>query len=107
MTVACLQFDPERGAVAANLDAAERLVGELVRQGGADLVVLPELFASGYFFASTDEARALAARALAQPDAESVQRLLDDFLTSHNRELAAMLGLRRSGDAAADAPAAD
>ena len=56
---------------------------------------------------TVDEARALAARALAQPDAESVQRLLDDFLTSHNRELAAMLGLRRSGDAAADAPAAD
>jgi phosphotransferase system enzyme I (PtsI) len=39
------------------------------------------------------EARALAEEALRQPDAESVQTLLNDFLASHNSDLAALLGL--------------
>ena len=49
-----------------------------------------------------DEAQDLAARALRQPDAESVARLLDYFLACHNAELAALLGLERAGDSLSD-----
>ena len=42
---------------------------------------------------SMDEARGLARRALRQPDAEAVARLLDHFLTCHNRDLSVLLGL--------------
>lgn len=61
-------MDVERGAVAANLDRAEALLGA----GESDLYVLPELFASGYFFASTDEAAALAEDV---PGGETTRRL--------------------------------
>ena len=40
-----------------------------------------------------DEAQDLARRALRQPDATSVGRLLDTFLACHNADLAALLGL--------------
>ena len=40
-----------------------------------------------------DEAQDLARRALRQPDAASVGRLLDTFLACHNQDLAALLGL--------------
>ncbi|MEO0559640.1 MAG: phosphoenolpyruvate--protein phosphotransferase [Bacteroidota bacterium] len=40
-----------------------------------------------------DEARDLADRVLHQPDADAVRRLLDEFLASHNQDLAALLGL--------------
>lgn len=40
-----------------------------------------------------DEAEDLARRALRQPDAASVRRLLDYFLACHNSDLAALLGL--------------
>ncbi|OZC03214.1 phosphoenolpyruvate--protein phosphotransferase [Rubricoccus marinus] len=39
-----------------------------------------------------DEARDLATRALRQPDADAVGRLLDYWLVCHNRDLAALLG---------------
>lgn len=68
MIVSVVQFDVERGATARNLDHAERLIGA----GESDLYVLPELFASGYFFASTDECHALAESV---PDGPTVQRL--------------------------------
>ena len=42
---------------------------------------------------SMNEARDLAARALRQPDADAVSRLLDHFLTCHNRDLSVLLGL--------------
>jgi phosphotransferase system enzyme I (PtsI) len=42
---------------------------------------------------TTAEARALAAEALRQPDADHVRRLLEHFLTSHNQELGHLLGL--------------
>ena len=48
------------------------------------------------------EAQDLAARALRQPDADSVARLLDYFLACHNSELAALLGLERAGDSLSD-----
>ncbi|WP_420453901.1 nitrilase-related carbon-nitrogen hydrolase [Rubrivirga sp.] len=56
MTVACVQTSPTLGAVDANLDAVETAV----LGADADLIVLPELFASGYFFESTEQAAALA-----------------------------------------------
>ncbi len=40
-----------------------------------------------------EEAQDLARRALRQPDADAVRRLLDYFLACHNRDLAAILGL--------------
>ena len=39
------------------------------------------------------EAQGLAAQALAQPDADAVQALLDDFARAHTPDLAALLGL--------------
>jgi predicted amidohydrolase len=68
MIVTCFQFDPEKGATGQNLDAVERAVGE----ADADLVVLPELFASGYFFDSTAQAAALAEPV---PDGPTVRRI--------------------------------
>ena len=55
MTIACIQTSPALAQVRDNLDAAEHAVLET----DADLVVLPELFATGYFFESTDQAREL------------------------------------------------
>jgi predicted amidohydrolase len=58
-TVACCQVPLQVGAPEANreacLNAAERAALD-----GADIIVLPELAASGYVFASQEEARALA-----------------------------------------------
>ena len=55
MIVSLVQTQPRLGAVEANLDAAEAAVAD----ADADLVVLPELFATGYFFESTAQAHAL------------------------------------------------
>lgn len=49
-----------------------------------------------------DEAQDLAARALRQPDADSVARLLDYFLACHNSDLAALLGLDAPADTLSD-----
>lgn len=54
--VAVWQNDPAFGEVARNLEAARAALAGVK----ADLVVLPELFASGYQFASASEVRALA-----------------------------------------------
>lgn len=56
MVICCIQTDPALGKTEANLDACERTV----LGADADLVVLPELFATGYFFESTAQARLLA-----------------------------------------------
>lgn len=56
MKVAVLQTDPVFGEVARNLEAARAALAGV----RADLVVLPELFATGYQLASKEEARALA-----------------------------------------------
>jgi predicted amidohydrolase len=53
---AFVQFEPAYLDVAANTARAEALLAD----ADADLVVLPELFTSGYFFASTDDVRAVA-----------------------------------------------
>jgi predicted amidohydrolase len=68
MKLSLLQYAPTYLDVAANLDRVGDLLGPL----DADLVVLPELFATGYFFRSTDDARAVAEEA---PGGPTVERL--------------------------------
>ncbi len=55
MRVGYYQYEPEFGAVAKNLDA----VRARLEQAEADVIVLPELFASGYQFVSSEEAQCL------------------------------------------------
>jgi 5-aminopentanamidase len=70
MRVGFYQFDPQFGAVDTNLDrVAARL--DMV---DADLMVLPELFASGYQFVSQAEALQLAEPV---PDGPTTRRLVD------------------------------
>lgn len=56
LRVAVLQYDPKFGETAANLDHVESMIAGLA----CDLLVLPELFASGYWFSSREELDALA-----------------------------------------------
>jgi len=63
MKVGIVQFHPERGRVAENLERAGRLLAECAAQG-AELVVLPELFDTGYFW--DDELRGLIARSFSK-----------------------------------------
>jgi predicted amidohydrolase len=70
MRVGFCQFNPAFGEVERNLDrVAARLAG--IR---TDLMVLPELFASGYQFASAEEVRDLSEPV---PDGPTTRRLLD------------------------------
>ena len=68
MIISLVQTSPHFGDTAGNLDTAEAVVGET----NADLVVLPELFATGYLFESTSDAHALAESI---PDGPTVRRL--------------------------------
>ncbi|OQW35464.1 MAG: acyltransferase [Nitrospira sp. SG-bin1] len=70
MRVGFYQFNPQFGEVAQNLD----VVTARLEQAEADLIVLPELFASGYQFLSGEEARRLAEPV---PDGPTVRRLAD------------------------------
>ena len=70
MQVGFYQFNPQFGEVAKNLDA----VTAKLEQVEADLIVLPELFASGYQFLSQEEAQQLAEPV---PDGPTVRRLVD------------------------------
>ena len=58
-TVACCQVSLRVGALEANREAC-RGAAERAALDGAQIIVLPELAASGYVFDSPDEARALA-----------------------------------------------
>ncbi|HET9963416.1 MAG TPA: nitrilase-related carbon-nitrogen hydrolase, partial [Nitrospiraceae bacterium] len=73
MRVGYLQFNPEFGAVARNLD----LVTSRLEQVEADLMVLPELFASGYQFVSKDEVRELAEPVPGGPTTQRLCELAD------------------------------
>lgn len=53
MRIACLQFDPKLGQVAANQAKAEALLVKL--QPGTDVLLLPEMAFTGYCFQSRDE----------------------------------------------------
>lgn len=68
MKAGYLQFAPEYLQVDANLDTAEQLLSGV----DADLVVLPELFTSGYFFRSTHDLEQVAEPI---PDGRSTTRL--------------------------------
>ena len=68
MIVSCVQFECIKGEPKSNLATVETLLHGL----DADLVVLPELFTSGYFFDSTEQAFALSEPI---PDGPSVRRL--------------------------------
>ncbi len=57
--VSCIQFEPEFGAVDANLARSSDLVRAAAREGSR-LVVLPELANTGYVFETPEEAAALA-----------------------------------------------
>jgi predicted amidohydrolase len=82
------QFDPQFGDVAANLDA----VTAKLEQADADLIVLPELFASGYQFVSQEEAQRLAEPV---PDGGTVRRLSE---LAKRRKMHLVAGLpERSG----------
>lgn len=88
MRVGFYQFDPEFGEVATNLD----LVTAKLEQADADLIVLPELFASGYQFVSQEEAQQLAEPV---PDGVTVRRLSE---LAKRRKMHLVAGLpERSG----------
>jgi predicted amidohydrolase len=57
--VACCQFTPTLGDLAANAWAIEQQIREAVG-AGAHVILLPELATSGYMFRDADEARAAA-----------------------------------------------
>ncbi|HEX9135639.1 MAG TPA: nitrilase-related carbon-nitrogen hydrolase [Nitrospirota bacterium] len=70
MRVGYYQNNPEFGKVAENLDRISARLDE----AAADLIVLPELCASGYQFVSQDEVRAFAEPV---PDGPTTRMLLD------------------------------
>ncbi len=70
MRVGYLQFDPVFGEVARNLDH----VTARLEQVETDLIVLPELFATGYQFVSQEEVFQLAESV---PDGATTKRLAD------------------------------
>ena len=70
MRVGWYQFNPAFGEVKRNLD----LVATRLAQMSCDLMVLPELFASGYQFVSKEEVRALAEPV---PEGPTTQRLTE------------------------------
>lgn len=72
VTIASIQYEPEFGAVDANLDAMEKLIRAAAAQG-ATIAVLPELADSGYVFATREELEAVAAPI---PEGRSATRLI-------------------------------
>lgn len=75
-TFAALQTSPAFGAVDDNLAAATRALDDL----RADLLVLPELFATGYAFRDRGEARGLGERF---PDGPTLRFLADLSARTH------------------------
>lgn len=70
MRVGFYQFDPQFGEVAKNLD----VVTAKLEQAEAALIVLPELFASGYQFVSQEEVQQLSEPV---PDGPTTRRLVE------------------------------
>ena len=89
MRVGYFQFDPVFGEVNRNLD----LVSERLATVECDLLVLPELFNSGYQFISTDEVRSLAEEV---PGGPTTSRLIQ---IAADRRMHLVAGLvERAGD---------
>ena len=70
MRIGFYQYKPQFGEVAKNLDT----VAAALEQAEADLIVLPEFFASGYQFVSQDEVVRLAESV---PDGPTTRRLVE------------------------------
>jgi predicted amidohydrolase len=83
MRVGFYQYNPSFGEVAKNLDA----VTATLERADADLIVLPELFASGYQFVSQEEAQRLAEPV---PDGPTTRRLVE---IAKRRQLHIVAGL--------------
>lgn len=90
MLVGFFQFDPKFGEVSRNLDKVE---GKL-DQADADLIVLPELFASGYQFVSQQEVITLSESV---PNGLTTQRLID---LAKRRRMVIVAGLPERAGAA-------
>ncbi|HOO90672.1 MAG TPA: nitrilase-related carbon-nitrogen hydrolase [Syntrophales bacterium] len=68
--IGAVQFEPVFGEVDRNLEMAENLI----RQSDADLLVLPELFNTGYVFTTKEETISLAEQV---PYGKTTQKLCD------------------------------
>jgi predicted amidohydrolase len=86
MKVGYFQFNPVFGEVKRNLD----YVSERLSKAECDLLVLPELFNTGYQFVSTEEAGALAEEI---PDGPTTSRLMQ-LAAEHGLHLVAGLAER-------------
>lgn len=73
MKVGFVQMEPKLLDLNANLSKAERLIGEAAKQG-AKLIVLPELFDTGYNFETKEEVAEIAQQI---PDGETTQFLVE------------------------------
>ncbi len=90
MRVGYYQFAPAFGEVSRNLDT----IVETLDQADADLIVLPELCASGYQFVSQQEVLALSEPV---PDGPTTQRLID---LAKRRRMVIVAGLPERAGAA-------
>ncbi len=73
MKVGFVQMEPKLLDLNANLSKAEKLIGEAAKQG-AKLIVLPELFDTGYNFETKEEVEEIAQQI---PDGETTQFLVE------------------------------
>ena len=90
MRIGFFQFAPVFGEVSHNLDKVVETLG----QADADLIVLPELFASGYQFVSQQEVITLSESV---PNGPTTQRLID---LAKRRRMVIVAGLpERAGPA--------
>jgi predicted amidohydrolase len=90
MRVGFYQYEPQFGEVVKNLDA----VAAALEHAEADLIVLPELFASGYQFVSQDEVVQLAEPV---PDGLTTRRLIE---LAKRRRMVIVAGLPERAGAA-------
>lgn len=90
MRVGFFQFTPRFGEVSHNLDK----VVETLDRADADLIVLPEFFASGYQFQSQEEVITLSESV---PNGQTTQRLID---LAKRRRMVVVAGLPERTEAA-------
>jgi predicted amidohydrolase len=88
MQVGFYQFDPAFGEVKRNLDTVAARLAAV----DCDLLVLPELFATGYQFASAEEVRALSEPV---PDGPTTRRLIE---IARDRRMTIAAGLAERAD---------